>query len=69
MSVTLKLADTDAALVARILGRVHTLVESQSKDTESVSKLKALNVLCGPNLSTIKELEGTFEVVVRANRR
>lgn len=69
MSVTLKLSESDAALIGSILGRVHSLIEAEQKGTESVPQLKALHHMVSSRLGTVKELEGTFNTAVRANQR
>lgn len=73
MSVTLKLADEDAAVIASILKRVAERPDPPSSSA-TTNEYKTWyygirNAHAGRDLDKILELAGAFTVAVRANQR
>lgn len=71
MSVTLKLDDKDAALVAGILLDVSKIQKARMAGQETVNHIKSLDrrISSSEVLRIVDNLAGAFETAVRANQR
>lgn len=72
MSVTLKLADDDAVLVARILNAVagdtkHPVTDEAK--TERLNEIMRASVISSRSLIDVKMVASAFNVAYRANQR